>query len=124
MSQPGSTSVREFLIKPEPGIPGFFFRPTFTKIVLLMILVGVTSFIVTGRKATSKVSWQEKRGVPLAFMTIVVYKGPCPQNNTCQEANLQTFNTFALLLDIFSWYVISCLMEFMYVFVNDIKASP
>lgn len=52
-------------------------RPTFLKLMIVVVLFALTLLIVTERKATSKVTWEETRGTPLAFMTLTQYQGPC-----------------------------------------------
>ena len=92
----------------------FFLRPNLVKLIILMIVILSSLSVVTEREATSKVTWSEKRGVPWPFLTLTEYQGPCPPVNFCTKVYIQTFHPFELLLDILGWYVISCILFFLY----------
>jgi hypothetical protein len=91
-----------------------FFRPDFIKSTLLLLLMILVTLAVTERNATSKVSWQEKRGAPFYFVTISGYEGPCSENAFCRDVNIQSFNLWALMVDVAGWYLISCAIVFGY----------
>jgi len=96
----------------------FFIRPSFKKTLLLLLIIAVSAIIVTEHTATSKVSWQEERGIPLSFMNIVGYEGPCSENGFCRDMNIQSFNFGALIIDIAGWYLISCTIAYVYQIVK------
>jgi hypothetical protein len=85
-----------------------FLRPNFLKLAILILALSLTLLIVTEREATSKVSWQEKRGAPLSFLTLVEYRGPCPPSSFCAKVRIRDLHFSALLIDILGWYIISC----------------
>lgn len=87
-----------------------FLRPSILKVILLAVMLVIASYVVTKHEATSKVSWQENRGIPLSFLIISGYTGPCSPRYACQELKVQKFQMITLLLDIISWYIISCLV--------------
>jgi hypothetical protein len=95
-----------------------FLRPNLPKILLLAILLAVTCFVSTGYKATSKVSWQENRGIPLAIVTLAGYEGPGSNSNLCREVRIQNIWPIAFILDIFVWYMVSCLVFLIYIGVK------
>ncbi len=88
----------------------FFFRPGLIKLIILIITMLLASFVTIGYEATSKVSWEENRGIPLSFLTIVGYAGPCSESLYCRDASIQTFRPLELLLDVLIWYGFSCLL--------------
>ncbi len=88
----------------------FFFRPGFTKLIILIIAMLLISFVSIDYEETSKVTWVESRGIPLSFLTIVGYAGPCSEFTYCRDASIQTFRTLELLLDVSVWYGVSCLL--------------
>ena len=87
-----------------------FLRPNLARIILLVLLVVMTSLIAVDYQATSKVSWHEKRGVPLAFVAISVYKGPCDEGGLCREADIEKISLNALIVDVVVWYLASCVV--------------
>jgi hypothetical protein len=91
-----------------------FLRPNIVRIVLLAFLAISTSLIIVGYEATSKVSWQGNRGMPFHFVTISGYNGPCPGNDLCRDADIQSFNPWALIIDVAIWYLVACTMVLVY----------
>jgi hypothetical protein len=85
-----------------------FLRPNFVKTLFLLFLLAMTLSVVSGRQATSKVSWQENRGIPFRFVTLTGYAGPCEQNGFCREMNIQNFYPYMLVIDVIGWYLVSC----------------
>jgi hypothetical protein len=85
-----------------------FLQPSFAKVVLLIIFVVISSLAIVRHEATSKVSWQEDRGLPYVFITIEGYEGPCLPKPFCQEINVRNFRLFGFLVDSGVWYLVSC----------------
>jgi len=93
-----------------------FLRPNFLKFALLAILILISSSIVTGFEATSKVTWHASRGFPFPYMTIFdyVHGGRCQQNAICFAVNVRDFSVFCFLLDVILLYLVSCATAFAY----------
>jgi hypothetical protein len=92
------------------AVISLFLRPNLLKLLFLTILLAVTCFVPIGHKATSKISWQENRGIPLAIVTLSGYEGPCSNSNLCREVSIQNIWPIAFILDIFVWYMVTCLV--------------
>ena len=86
--------------------------PNLTKILLLIFLVSITSLVGREYQKTSKLSRQENRGIPLSFVTISVYEGPCQENDYCKEINVKSVYPHALIINIIICYIVSCLTVF------------
>lgn len=87
-----------------------FMRPSWTKIILSIVLTLLSSIIVTGLNWTTKMTWFANRGFPLPFVKLFDYVkgGPCPPYNICLATNVRNFYLHALLIDFFTWYLVSC----------------
>jgi hypothetical protein len=92
----------------------FFLRPKFIKLVILIIITLLASIAVTEYKETSKVTWEESRGVPWSFLTVIGYHGPCYQLEYCRKVHIQTLRPLELLVDILVWYIVSCILFSVY----------
>jgi hypothetical protein len=92
----------------------FFLRPNLVKLVILTIIISLTLLVVTEREATSKVTWSERRGIPLPYLTLLEYRGPCPPLNFCTKVSIQNIYPFELLFNIFGWYIVSCILFLAY----------
>ena len=75
-------------------------RPNLIKLIILTVIMALTLLVVSNYKATSKVTWEESRGIPLPFVTLNKYQGPCSSFNICRETNLQTIHFLNGLIDI------------------------
>lgn len=63
-----------------------FLRPNFIKLLVLFILILNSMLVPVHREATSKVSWDQIRGIPYPFLVLTEYRGPCsPENTFCVE---------------------------------------
>lgn len=86
-----------------------FLRPSLFKVVIWAVAIFLTLLVVVEREATSKVSWDQTRGIPFPFLLLTEYRGPCPPlNDFCVRFNLQTIYPFGSLLDILIWYFVAC----------------
>lgn len=92
----------------------FFLCPNLVKLIILTIIISLTLLVVTEREATSKVTWSESRGVPLPFLTLVEYRGPCLPLNFCTKISVQNIFPLELLLNLLGWYIISCILFLAY----------
>jgi hypothetical protein len=90
------------------------FRPNRSNLAIVLVLLSLTSLAVSQREATSKVTWKESRGAPWPYLNLAEYRGPCPPSGFCTEVHIDTFHPFALLIDILSWYFVSCLVLWGY----------
>lgn len=91
-----------------------FLRPNPLKLVFVLIGITLTLLLVVERDATSKVTWNESRGAPLPFLTVIEYRGPCPPHSYCTRVDIKAFHPVKLLVDILGWYVLSCTLFFVY----------
>lgn len=93
-----------------------FLQPTCPKIALLAGMMFVSSAVTTHFEATSKVTWHASRGIPFAFVTIFEYVqgGRCIQNTLCVATNIQDLHPTLLLLNMLTWYLVSCGVVLLY----------
>jgi hypothetical protein len=92
-----------------------FLRPNFTKLLMLFILILMSILVLVHREATSKVLWDQIRGIPYPFLVLTEYRGPClPEKTFCVEINVQEIYYIELLKNIVIWYVISCALISVY----------
>jgi hypothetical protein len=100
-----------------------FLCPSLVKLAILLIAITLSLFVVVEREATSKVTWSEKRGIPLPFLAITQYQGPCPPLDFCSEVDVQTLYPAQMLLDVLWWYIASCALFLGYKKVSR-RQSP
>ena len=61
------------------------------------------------REAASKVVWFESRGIPLPFLALSVYRGPCwPERDFCTRLGLESLDLLPLFADLLFIYLLSC----------------
>lgn len=59
------------------------FQPTLPQVILLLILLSLSTIILTDKYATTKVTYEERRGIPFTVFTIAeVRYGPCEDVNS------------------------------------------
>jgi ABC-type antimicrobial peptide transport system permease subunit len=86
-------------------------RPNIVKIVITITGVLLSLFIVTNRIAISKVTWDEKRGVPIPFLYLTEYRGPCTYDNKfCSYYIYNSIQPLGIIINIIAIYIISCLV--------------
>jgi len=89
----------------------YFLRPNFQKVVVLVIFILMTTSIIVYREPTSKVSWDQLRGIPFPFLALTEYRGPCPPTNAfCVKFFFQEVRLVELLQNILIWYLVSCFL--------------
>lgn len=91
-----------------------FLRLNAVKMVLQVILLILASLVTSGYEATSKVSWQENRGIPFPFVTISYYSGPCLYQIYCQQAKIIYLSMCAIIGNVIVWYFVSCVIVLGY----------
>ena len=88
-----------------------FLKPNFIKMLVAFVLVITTVFVLVHREATSKVSWEQLRGIPYPFLVLTEYRGPCPPDNIfCVEVYFQKVNPIKMIVNMFIWYLVSCVI--------------
>lgn len=88
-----------------------FLKPNFIKLLVAFILVFTTVFVIVHREATSKVSWEQLRGIPYPFLVLTENRGPClPDNIFCVEVYFQKIYPIEMLVNTFIWYFVSCVI--------------
>jgi hypothetical protein len=86
-----------------------FLQPSIIKLLLTMLLLALALFAVLDIQAASKVYREENRGIPLSFVTISIYEGPCRESDFCRDVDIQNINLYALIGDVAVWYLVSCI---------------
>ena len=93
----------------------YFLKPNFYKVLVLAILILITLLVIVHRVPTSKVSWDQMRGMPFPFLVLTEYRGPCtPLNTFCVKYYFQEIYIIELLKNILIWYVASCILVVVY----------
>ena len=89
-------------------------RPNLLQLGIWAVLLALLLSVATQRVATTKVTWEETRGIPLAFVTFWEYRGPCgPEEGFCRRSGIEALHLFPLALDILILYLISCIVSFV-----------
>ena len=83
-------------------------RPNLIRLLITLTLVILMMLVVVDYRETSKVSWEETRGIPLSALILNGYYGPCLPLETCKKLSIQSFHTMALLFDSIISYVVAC----------------
>ena len=77
----------------------------------LFILVGLLSLINSyGNNYTTKITWEEYRGLPFSFVKLSGCFGPCYPGRIGLKYVVQSLDIYMLILDALIWYLIACLM--------------
>jgi len=85
----------------KPGRSAFTWLAAFL-VILMLTLLPVRS------EPTSKVTWEDRRGLPLAFIQINRYTGPCaPEEEACRRISVAYIDPLALALDCLALGVVS-----------------
>jgi len=81
-----------------------------TLLSLLMMLV--SSFFITHKVYTSKVTWVENKGFPIRYLEYDGYYGPCgPEvEGRCKNLSLQDINYYYFLANLLFFVAISSLI--------------
>jgi hypothetical protein len=53
------------------------FHLTLPKSIVLIVLIALSILALSEYQPTTKITWEESRGVPLAFLTVTETRGPC-----------------------------------------------
>lgn len=75
----------------------------------VLLLFFLLSMIPSRSEPTSKVTWEDRRGLPIAFVQINRYTGPCAPEQTCSRIYVAGFDPLALVMDILILGVLSVL---------------
>jgi len=98
-----------------------FLRPNCTKLILVVAIILLSLIITTGSRATSKVTWTANKGFPLPFIEISEHaqRKQCWTNTICVSTNIQKFYSYAFLLDLLVWYLVSCALTLAFTTVKE-----
>ncbi len=89
-------------------------RPKLLQLGIWAVLLALSLLIATQRVPTSFVTWEQTRGIPLTFVTLDEYHGPCgPEGPLCHNVGIKALHPFPLALDILILYLISCIVSFV-----------
>lgn len=80
------------------------FRLSLLKLVVLIAVIGISVFAFSERNPTTKVTWEENRGVPLAFLVVTELRGPVWPTRRVYES----VSFFPLLANISVTYYAIC----------------
>jgi hypothetical protein len=88
-----------------------FVRPNLLKVVSLAVLLMPSLLVVVQREATSLVTWEQRRGMPLAFVTLDEFRGPCaPSGEFCHRLTIRSLDLFSMVFDVLMLYLIACVV--------------
>jgi hypothetical protein len=77
----------------------------------LFILVGLLSSIRSyGIYYTTKITWEEYRGLPFSFVKLSGCFGPCYPDSIGLKFVVQALDTYALIQDALIWFLIARLI--------------
>jgi len=82
--------------------------PSFLKLTVLLGLIALSVLVLSERAATSKITWRESRGAPLAFLSVTEYRGPDADFNFCTYRIFNNLHLLPLVLDAFAIYYSIC----------------
>ena len=92
-----------------------FFQPNQKKLIILLIILLFTSILFSEGKWTSKITFEEKRGMPLVFLVLHghIFTSSRPFYcryfpSLCRVRILDSFYIPEFLIDILFWYIVSC----------------
>jgi hypothetical protein len=86
------------------------YSPTLLKVAILILLVVLSVFARTGYEATSKISWEESRGLPFAFLTLTEIRGLCNTGIIFWECrSIYNLNLMAFIIDAIIIYFTVCI---------------
>ena len=79
----------------------------------LFIVTGLLSSIKPNSlNATTKITWDEYRGLPYTFIKLEGCSGPCYPDKIARNYSIHDFDLRMLLLDTLIWYVIACFIAY------------
>jgi len=94
------------------GSVGLLLRPSLPKLIILIILVALSVLALTERVPTTKVTWRESRGIPLTFLILTEYRGPCwPEADFCTYRFLEALYPSPLIVVVLVSYYSACLFH-------------
>jgi hypothetical protein len=72
----GIVSIRQgSMLEDTGGLTAFHL--TLPKSTVLIVLIALSILALSEYRATTMITWEESRGVPLAFLTVTETRGPC-----------------------------------------------
>lgn len=83
-------------------------QPNSLKLAVLASLIAFSVLVLSERTATSKITWRETRGAPLAFLTVTEYRGPDVDLGYRIFRVFENLNALALAVDISVVYYAIC----------------
>jgi hypothetical protein len=86
------------------------YYPTLLNVAMLVILLVLSVLALSEYRATSKVSWEESRGLPFSFLTFTEIRGLCNAGIAfwkCRSFN--NLNLQALIMDVLIIYPVVCI---------------
>jgi len=85
------------------------YYPTLLKVAALIFLIVLSILARFEYEATSKISWQESRGLPFAFLTFTEIRGLCNAGIAFWKCrSFESINLLVLITDILIIYFMVC----------------
>ena len=85
------------------------YSPTLPNVAMLIILIILSALALSEYNATSKISWQESRGLPFSFLTLTEIRGICNAGIVFWKCrSFENLNPLVLIMDILIVYSAIC----------------
>jgi len=85
------------------------YYPTLLNMAMLIILLVLSVFALPEYRATSKISWEESRGLPFAFLTFTEIRGICDAGVAFWKCrSFENLSLRALIIDSLIVYAVIC----------------
>jgi hypothetical protein len=83
------------------------YRPTLLHLLILAIFIALSVLALSEYRATSKISWEESRGLPFSFLTLI--RGVCNAGIAVWKCrSFESINPLVLITDILIVYFAVC----------------
>jgi hypothetical protein len=85
------------------------YSPTLLKVAMLIILIVFSVIARVEYEATSKISWEESRGLPFTFLTSTEIRGLCKTGIIFWECrSFYSLSPMAFIIDVLIVYLVVC----------------
>jgi hypothetical protein len=85
------------------------YSPTLLKVAMLISLIVFSVLARVEYEATSKISWEESRGLPFAFLTFTEIRGLCKTGIIFWECrSIYSLRPMAFMMDVLIVYFVVC----------------
>ena len=85
------------------------YYPTLLNMAMLIILIVLSVLALSEYRATSKISWEESRGLPFSFLTFTEIRGICNAGIAFWKCrSFENLSLVALIIDVLIVYAVIC----------------